>query len=174
MKRILVLPGWMTELQFYNPANNFQLQFGKIDLPIEDDDVVIGISLGALVVLRESSRIPGKIILINPPLPRRNIFVWLYRLMQMMAHETPFNGRQKFTHNPFRFLIEIVRCVALLSANFDATLTALPKERLTVIRGKQDRFFADELTVRYLRVKGVTVIETESGHNWSEAIEASL
>jgi hypothetical protein len=58
--------------------------------------------------------------------------------------------------------------------NFDATLTALSKERLAVIRGKQDCFFADELAVHYLRAKGVTVVETESGHNWSDAIEASL
>lgn len=174
MKKILVLPGWMRALQFYNPENDFQLQFGKIDLPVENGDVVIGMSLGALIVLRESSRISGKVVLVNPPLPKRSIFHWVISLVRMIVLESPFNNRQKFIRNPLRFAAEIVNCIKLLTTDFDAIISQIPKNRLTVIRGNGDTFFADEKAVAYLHSKNVNLIEVESGHNWSEAIESNL
>lgn len=174
MKKILVLPGWMSSLELYDEGSGLQLQFGKIDLPISADDIVVGMSLGALIVLRESSRIPGRIILVNPPLPKRNIFHWFTALLRMIAAETPFNNRQKFTRNPFRYAFEVARCIKLLMTDFDAALDAIPKDHLTVIRGRKDSFFADQKTTAYLRKKNVEVIEVDGGHNWSEAIEQSL
>lgn len=161
----------MKELKLFSPQNGLDFRFGKIEESLTAEDVVFGMSLGALVVLRESASIPGKIVLINPPLPRRSIFVWLGRWLRMTVYETPFNNRQKFTKNPLRFAIELVRCIKLLSTDFDAAITTLPKERLTVIRGRQDCFFTDNTATAYLRDKGVFVVEVEGGHNWNIGIE---
>ena len=174
MKRILVLPGWMTSIDFFNPQNGLILQFGKITVPVTEEDTVIGIRLGALIGLRESAKIPGKIILVNPPLPKRSIFIWLGRLIKMILQETPFNNRQRFTKNPFRLAVEVIHCIKLLSTDFGATLASLPKERLTAIRGREDKFFADNIAVSYLHEKGVNLIEVDGGHNWSKSIESCV
>lgn len=164
----------MTKLQLYNEKSDLQLQFGQLNLPIAGEDVVIGMSLGALVVLRESAHISSKIILINPPLPKRSISRWFLGLLHLIAAENPFNNRQKFTRNPARWVIEIIKCIRLLSSDFDPVINRIPKNRLIVIRGRKDTSFADEAAVEYLRLKGVKVIEIESGHNWSEVLERSL
>ena len=54
MKKILVLPGWMTSIKLYSTdAKSFDTLIGKVDLKTEDADYTIGVSLGALVVLRD-------------------------------------------------------------------------------------------------------------------------
>ena len=54
MKKVLVLPGWMRELRFYGNSGGFDVQIGTLNTAAASADVVIGFSLGALIVLRES------------------------------------------------------------------------------------------------------------------------
>jgi hypothetical protein len=135
----------------------------------------VGLSLGALVVLKNIKQIKGKIILVNPPLPRRNIFRWFVQWFNYVTHEGLFLERQKFTKNPIRYSREVFRCVQLLRMDFsnifdDQSL----KDALVVIRGKNDNYFCDEGAVNFLRSKGIMVIEVESGHNWNEEIEREI
>ncbi len=174
MRNVLVLPGWMTSLTLYENANDFEVCIGRLSEKSFAADHVIGISLGALVVLREAPHLQGRVILINPPLPKRNIFAWFFRWMNYVLHEGLFFQRQKFTTNPFLFCRELVGYIQLLTVDFSGNLDSLSAGKIVVIRGKNDRFFCDNETSDFLRSKNIELIEVDGGHNWCEAIEKAM
>jgi hypothetical protein len=174
MKKVLVLPGWMTSLELYGDSTDFDVCFGELDEGSFLADYVVGVSLGALIVLREMPRLQGKIILINPPLPERNLLVWFFRWAGYLSHEGLFLQRQRFTKNPFLFCRELVRCMKLLAIDFSKTFDSATAGKVVVIRGKDDRFFCDGQAADFLRLKRIEIVEAEGGHNWSEGVEMLL
>jgi hypothetical protein len=174
MKKVLVLPGWMTSLELYESDDGFDVCIGELDGISFAADYVVGVSLGALIVLRETPRIHGKIILINPPLPKRNILAWFFRWISYVSHEGLFLQRQRFTRNPLLFCREFSRCISLLEIDFSETFDSAPAGKITVIRGKNDRFFCDDQADHFLRSKHIEVAEIEGGHNWCSEIETLL
>src|SRR3989344_769291 len=136
MKKILLLPGWMRDLKLYGTESDFDIRIGKLDEEAVRADYVIGKSLSALVVLQNINRIKGRVILVNPPLPKRNILTWFIHWMRFVATEGLFFERQKFTRNPIRFISTFMGCIKILGIDFSETLERIPKERITVIRGK--------------------------------------
>ncbi|MCX6765437.1 MAG: hypothetical protein NT136_00480 [Candidatus Moranbacteria bacterium] len=174
LKKILLLSGWMTDLKLYRKYDDLTIQVSKLSSESEKIDYIIGLSLGALIALREWNK-SGKLILINPPLPKRNIFVWLGKWIKFILSEGLFLERQKFTKNPFRFITEIIKCVKLLSVDFSKVLDNIPEDKLVVIKGKNDNYFCDQKAVEFMRSKNITVIEVENaGHNWCEEIEKTV
>jgi hypothetical protein len=174
MKKVLVLPGWMTSLKLYkNSAGEFDMNFGKLSPEARDADYVVGLSMGALAVLKEADQIKGKIILINPLLPKRNVLVWFFQWTRYIIGGL-FIERQKFILNPIRWIIEIARCVKLLRIDFSDTLKAFPKDRLTVIKSKSDNYFCDLKALNFLNSLSINVIEIEGGHNWNENTEEEM
>jgi hypothetical protein len=172
-KKILILPGWMTKLELEGDYPNLSIQSGKLNVGAEDESL-IGFSLGALVALRDWNG-KGKLILINPPLPRRSIFTWLFNWVRYILAEGLFRKQQKFTKNPFKYVLEIAQCVKLLRIDFSKRLSSIPKEKLIMIRGKKDNFFCDDRAVQFVRAKGFQVIEVKNcGHNWCEALEKEI
>lgn len=171
MKRTF-LPGLnMIKLDFYgNPDITF-LTSRKLKSTDWSADYMIGFSIGCLTILKNADKITGKIILINPPLPKRNLVVWFGRWVRYLFTEGLFLQRQHFTKNPFKIVGEMVNAARVLSINFDAALEHFPKDRIIVIRGKDDKFCCDDQVVVYLRSKGIKVIDADGGHNWSEGIE---
>ena len=135
---------------------------------------VIGVSLGALIALRDIENIKGKIILINPPVPKRSIMIWFVQWVKFVVSDGLFLERQKFTVNPIRYISGIIDYIKLLSVDFSKTLDNISQDKITVIRGKNDTFFCDEFSVSFLHSKNIKVIEVESGHNWNEEIEKTL
>ena len=173
IKKILLLPGWMTGLDLYGEYDGLSIQFGKINKDI-GDAYVIGFSLGALVALRDWNG-KGKLVLVNPPLPKKNILIWLIRWLKFILSEGLFLERQKFTKNPFRYVIEIARCIGLLRMDFSKRFDDISKENLVIFRGKNDKFFCDDEAVKFMQAKGLRVIEVENcGHGWSENMEKAL
>ena len=161
-------------LKLYGNADDFDICIGKIDEGSLAADCIVGISLGALVVLREVPRIRGKIILINPPLPRRSVFTWFFRWINYVLHEGLFLQRQRFTKNPLLFFRELIRCKKLFATDFSKTFDFIPAGKARVIRGKNDRFFCDAQAADFLRSKHVEIIEVDGGHNWCRATEMLL
>lgn len=159
MQKTLLLPGWMRTLKLYKHSDSLAIHIGNLDTQSALADYVIGLSLGALVVLREIERIRGKVILINPPLPKRNLLIWLSRWIKYFISEGLFLERQKFIKNPLRFALEIMRCIKLLRTNFEKALDAVPKDRLIIIRGKTDKFFCDDTAANFIRSKGIRLFE---------------
>ena len=62
MKEILVLPGWMRSLKLYKADGDIDIRIGKLDAEAFLADYIIGVSLGALVVLQNMSQIKGRVI----------------------------------------------------------------------------------------------------------------
>ena len=175
MKKVLLLPGWMTSVKLYrNNIGEFDMRVGKLSKEDLSAEYIIGVSLGALVVLRDIKDITGKVILINPPIPRRNIFAWLIRWLRYVKIEGLFLERQRFTTNPAKFILELLNCIKLLGIDFSATLDHIWKEKIIVIRGKDDIFFCDNESVKFLRSKNINVLEFDGGHNLSEKMEETL
>ena len=175
MKKILLLPGWMESLQLYEDHKDFHVCIGKLDDACSSTDCVVGLSLGALIALKNIKYIKGKIILINPPIPRRTIFTWFVRWLNYVLHEGLFLERQSFTKNPIRYSRELIHCIQLLRTDFsDVFDNPQLKETLVVIRGKSDNYFCDEKAVNFLRSKNITIIEVDGGHNWNQEVEKAL
>jgi len=62
MKKVLLLPWWMTSVKLYkNNIDNFDVCIGKLNEKALSVKYVIGISLGALVALKEIKNIKGKV-----------------------------------------------------------------------------------------------------------------
>lgn len=174
MKKALVLPGWMTSLRLYkNNASDFDISYGKLSPEARNADFVIGVSIGALAVLKEINQLKGKIILINPPLPKRNILVWIFQWVKYIVGGL-FIKRQKFTLDPIRWVVEIIRCVRLFGIDFTNTLKAFPKDRLTIIKSKNDNYFCDSKALIFLHTFNVNIVEIEGGHNWNENTEEAM
>lgn len=173
MKNVLVLPGWMTSIDLYKDSKNFDICIGKLNEKCFYADCVVGLSLGALVVLRDTEKIKGKIILINPPLPKRNLLSWFGQWCSFIKHEGLFFERQHFTKNPFKFILAISSCLKLLLTDFEPIIRN-HKENITILRGVKDDFFCDNKAVEFFKSNKVQYIEFNGGHNLSQEMEITL
>jgi len=175
MKKVLVLPGWMTGVKLYkNNIEDFYVCLGKLDEKSLSADYIVGNSLGALVVLQDISKTKGKVILVNPPLPKRNFFVWLARWLKYVKNDGLFLERQKFTINPIKFILELIHCIRLLNIDFSKTLDNISENKITVVRAKNDIYFCDEEAVKFLHSKNIRIVEFDSGHNLSQEMEDTI
>lgn len=174
MKKVLVLPGWMTGLRLYKDGGDFEVNIGKLEEKNYSADFVVGLSLGALIALQDVERVKGKLILINPPLPKRSRAVWLLRWVKYMITEGFFLRRQKLTINPVKYIRAIIQCTQILNCDFSETLNRIPKDKVVVVRGNNDTSFCDEGAADYLRSKNIRVMEVPGAHNWNEEIEKEI
>jgi hypothetical protein len=76
MNNILLLPGWMRDLELYDPSK-LKVKIGKLDQDSASAEFLIGSSLSTLVISRDINQVREQIILINPPLPKRSVFEWV-------------------------------------------------------------------------------------------------
>ncbi len=174
MKKVLLLPGWVTSIKLFQVYKDFYIRFGKLNETDLNADYLIGVSLGAMIALRDVDKIKGRIILINPPLPKKNFFIWFVRWLKYLKAEGLFWKRQKFTTDPIKYILELVKCINLLSIDFSITLDNLVKDKIVVIRGKQDKFFCDDEAVEFLHSKNIKIVEFDGGHNLSLKMEETM
>lgn len=175
MKPIILLPRWMKSLKmFETDGYDFDIQIGKLSEKVEAGDCVVGLSLGALIALKNIKNIPGKLVLINPPVPKRNLSAWVVNWLKFIKTEGLFRERQRFTRNPFKFTLALVECVRLLHTDFSPVFDSVSKERLLVIKGSDDKYFCDYKAIEFLNSKKIRVVEVQGGHNWCEGIEKVL
>jgi len=59
VKNVLLLPGWMTSLKLYGNRNDLHVSIGKLNGKSLLANYVIGVSLGALIALRDIENISG-------------------------------------------------------------------------------------------------------------------
>jgi hypothetical protein len=151
-----------------------EICIGRPDEKALSADCVIGLSLGALEVLQDIGKIKGRIILVNPPVPRRSLAAWFVRWLRFVVSEGLFLERQKFTKNPLRYAVALAQNIRLLQRDPFEMLSAAINAQMTVIRGKNDKFFCDKEAVAFFRSHNIKVIEVDGGHNWCEALEDAL
>lgn len=174
MKKTLVLPPWMNTIKFYNTdVHDFHVSSGVLEEVSYSDDCVVGVSLGCSAILERVAYVKGNIVLINPLVPRKSLFLLVVQWSSYILGGL-FVERQKFTLNPLMLIGALRRAYVLLTTDFSDVLDIVPKDRLVVIRNKEDAFFCDTESVLYLRAKGVRVIEVEGGHNWDTYTEDEM
>ncbi len=118
MRMVLLLPGWLESLKMYGGDANLEICIDALDERSASADYIIGVSLGALVAPKNINRISGKIILVNPPLPKRSIFTWFVNWLRFLITEGLLPERQRFTRNPIIFIATLVDCIKLLTTDF--------------------------------------------------------
>jgi len=50
----------------------------------------------------------------------------------------------------------------------------IKNDGITVIRGKNDKYFCDGLAIEFLKSKGIKIVEIDGGHNWNEEMEKMM
>ncbi len=174
LNKILVLPGWMNYLRMINVKEYSEVWHGKT-YGNREIDYAVGFSLGALVILRDLNSNWKKIILVAPPLPKRNLLTWLINWIKYISIEGMSLRNQVFTKNPFKFIAELYRCIKLFRIDFSEILDNISKDKIIVMRGKNDNFFCDDKAVKFLHSKNIQVIEIEGvGHNWDEKFNMEI
>jgi hypothetical protein len=174
-KKILVLPGWMKEIKLYKEDRpDFSFHIGDLDKKSLEAEYLIGYSLGALAILDELNNFQGKVILVNPPLPKKDLYDCFGRWLNYNLTEGLFKERQRFTINPYTWLKGFLECIFLLSTDFSNNLKTFPKERIVVIRGKRDTYFCNDEAQTFLDSMGIKTVLVESGHNWNLEIEEAM
>ena len=174
MKKILILPRWVKSHKLYY-NEEIVCKVGNVDEEAKRADPVAGLSLGALILLRSHIQVVGKIVLINPPLPKRNLLTWFIQWLKFSLQEGLFSAhRVTYVINPLKFLSAVAECIRLLSVDFSKILDEIPKGKIVVIRGTKDYFFCDSQAVEFLKRKNIKIIEVDGGHNLSEAMEKAL
>lgn len=164
----------MNYIKLANQNSYTELWKGKTDKG-KEADFVVGLSLGALIVLQDLNPNWKKIILVSPPIPRRSIFVWFFNWTKYITTEGLSLKNQVFNKNPLKFIVELFRCIKLLSIDFSKILDNIPTDKIIVVRGKKDNFFCDDEAVEFLRSKNIQVIEIEGvGHNWDEKFNIEI
>ncbi|MFA6973637.1 MAG: alpha/beta hydrolase [Parcubacteria group bacterium] len=174
MNKKIVIPGWMNYLKINNLGDNFEILKGKVNID-ENAECIVGHSLGALITLRDFKHSWEKIILINPPLPKRSIIVWFFKWINYVVQEGLSVENQKFSVNPVVYFRELINCIRLLRIDFAPIIDNLPSDKVIVIRGENDYFFCDDKAVNFLRSKNIRIIEIANcGHNWCGKIEDAI
>ena len=166
----------MNTLGTYGDPSGVEIWKGDFDLNKKiEADYVIGHSAGANFALENRKRNKsGRIILVNPMFPQRNIFNWYFRLKKMHEEEG-YNPRRERAKGFKNIFLGACNLINLLLRNPKKIFLEIPKEDVIVIRGKNDLYFCDNAAVDFVKNFDIKVIEVEgAGHNWCDKIQEEI
>jgi hypothetical protein len=170
-----LIPGWMGAVMAYKKYIGIDIWLGK-DFPTDESvktPWIIAHSLGAHFALQAWHQDKEKkFILVNPLLkqkkPSQHIFAWL----KFFFTEGPDISKKISLLN----LPAAIRKFFLLDKiNLEDILKNISPERLTVVRGKRDKFLCDDVCVALIKKYNLRLIEIENvGHNWDNRVDAVI
>jgi hypothetical protein len=163
------LPGWMFDSSYYGFAPKvrlWQAPFKKIQPP--PAKILIGFSLGGNLALKwflEGNS--EKLILINPVIkPRSLAGLVLCHLRYLFADSV--KGKVDWSGTiSFKYLPRAAYSgVKIFNLNFWQTIEKCPREKVSLVFGEEDNFFASKEAKEILKTKGFKVTEVpQSGHH---------
>ncbi len=167
MRKSIILPGWMSRVKNYRMGEGSDIweEFGD-PMKLPEAEYIVCHSLGCHYALSnwQNGR-DNKLILVNPPIFKRNIFAWAWRWLRYLAAEGP--GVSFHDIGAKEIIAGIKNCQKLMQPDFRIVLKKLPKENLTIIRGKNDNYFCDREVADFARAENIRLIEVaDCGHNW--------
>src|SRR3989339_1463535 len=134
-------------------------------------DFFIGHSAGASFVLRYAAKRTSQYIFVNPLVKRKGIFFLFSRWIKYAFQE----GLPTEKFIPLKYWPgALIKVINLSRIDFLSAAKDIPKENITVIRGKNDNFFCDEEAARIIQENGIRLIEVAAGHDWNENIEEAV
>lgn len=171
-KMILLLPGTGQKVGNYKDYAGLEIWMkAGLKNELTKSDCLIGHSLGASFALAYNTNPDCRFILINPLVHKKSLAILIWRWLKFMSIErfemkkaVPF----KYWPYAFRKVLDLVE-VDVLNA-----LNNLPKDNISIIRGKKDSFFCDDEAVKIIKEKGFKLFEVEAGHDWNENIAGEV
>lgn len=176
-KKVLYIPGWLDKGERHGFRNNLDIWSQSVN--IERDfgvDYVIAHSVGCLVALANWHKHRDfKMIFINPVIFKKNIFRrWLDLVIREGIPESIWASI-----NPFLVIPGLVTIFWLFQTPAAEIIKRLPRDRLLVIYGENDRYLLDNGLIDNFRKQGFKVKALPGvGHNYDpkfdEVIEQTL
>lgn len=175
-KRLIFVPGWMDKAELHGYGNGLDIWMQEADSAEKiNAEFILGHSLGAAFALLVWQANQGvKVILVNPLIPKRSVFFWFLRWINFLIFEgiqMPFGRIAVFTH----FFSGTKKCLKLLDLDPLEILDQIPRNKLVVIRGKEDHYFCDRAVAKMIRSKNIRLVEVEkTGHGWNGKIDEAV
>lgn len=170
--KIVFIPGWMDTVKNRVDFDGLDIWLDDVDIDSEiDSEYVVGHSLGANWALLNWMKNKNiKLILFAPLVANKNIFIWFWRWRQFLTEEgTDMNQERMKCY--WHFIRDFRLLWLLLNSNLEHVLDVIPKDSITIIRGKNDQFFCDDEEAALIRNKGIKIIELDNvGHNWNDIV----
>ncbi|HCP08269.1 MAG TPA: hypothetical protein DIT25_00490 [Candidatus Moranbacteria bacterium] len=167
-EKIIFIPGWMKSVAFYGNyagPDIWQSREKKQDVSVASCIIAHSAGCNYLLAQDEFAR-AGKIILINPLLPKRNSFVWMCRwLRYALSGAMTYDRMNPLWNFPYAFY----KFFKVNDVDPLEMIEKIGKDKITVVRGIQDHFFCDNYSVKMLQEKNINLVEVENlGHEWDE------
>ena len=168
-KRILIIPGAFQFVKNYGNYEGVDIWLkSNFKEKIPASDYVIAHSAGAIFALTLFSHFQRrKFILINPPIKKRNTFVFFVRWIKFLVLE----GIKMEKVVPItNWIYGLKKLSKLLKVDTLEIIKKIPRDNVMIIRGEKDNFFCDQESVKIIKSNNIAVIEVEAGHDWNEKI----
>lgn len=166
MTKVLYVPGWMDVGHSYGLSPSLDIWDHKIDWQTNlEAEYLVAYSAGAIFALLCWQNNPKiKLVLVNPLVPRRSIPDVAMRWVRFI-----FSEGVPLTWERIKIIPHIFRGIALLwrftQVDTLAIIKLIPRDRLVVFRGSNDKYLFNETLAKIVEDAGVEVVNIEgAGH----------
>lgn len=171
---ILLFPGWMQDKGLY--GNYFYLNIWEkkyIGYDLTRAKYLLGHSMGTLPALLSWKENPDTIIILfNPILPKRSSINILFRFANMILTSSGSIKAIKGSTKLKYLLVAIQNTITFQEIDALALIREIPKDKLIIIRGKDDKYFCDLESKTILQNSGIDFFELEDvGHFWCSKVD---
>lgn len=169
-KKIIFIPGWLDVGKRHAYQNSLDPWHNKIKLDQDFKvDYVIAHSIGALLALKNWSLYKNyKIILVNPVISKRNIFIRWYKYIKNEGLPSSFKKTNKIIQATFSLL----KLIKLFKIPANDIISDILKDKLFIIFGENDKYLFDKEIAMKLKEKGIFVLKVkDSGHNYDKNLK---
>jgi hypothetical protein len=175
---VCFLPGWMFGAEYYgfeDKTGLWQSSLNKIR-PVSAK-TLIGFSIGGHLAMKwflegRSERL----ILVNPVIRPRSIGALIlchlrYLLKDSAAGKLDWSGTLSFKYLP----VALQSCFKIFGFNFWQMIEKCRPDKVAMVFGAEDDFFASDKAKQLLKEKGFKIIEVSyTGHHWSKEMRLEI
>ena len=171
-KKIIFVPGWLHSLDFYNRSEGLDIWICDEDFEKKANaDIFIGHSLGANFILANYYKDVEKLILVNPVL-RKNFWSAMGSWIRHAIFDKTNLDKVGMMLN---FFSSIKKARRIFKIDYEKILSEIPKEKIFVLRGKEDKYLCSKKSLDIFRKYNIEIIEIDDvDHNWGEVYEKEV
>ncbi|MBI4085708.1 MAG: hypothetical protein HY433_00460 [Candidatus Liptonbacteria bacterium] len=171
MKKVLIFPASFQYVKNYLKYDGVDIWLKPFPQDIPVADYYIGHSAGASFILSQQNSIRGgTYILVNPIIRKRTTMAFFWSWIKFFIFEDTKEGYKHKLIPMQDWPYVLQKVLELLNMDTLAIIRRIPKEKIVIIRGKNDYYFCDEKSAEIIKQNGINLIEVDAGHNWNEKI----
>jgi hypothetical protein len=170
--KIIVFPGAFQYVKNYGNYDGLDIWLKNFQQKeISKPDCIVAHSAGVNFSLTLKNPENCKFIFINPLIKKRNILSVLLSWIKFLFVEGVKMEKIAPINNwPYDFKL----IFKLLKVDVFDFIKKIPKDKITIIRGKKDDFFCDKKASEIIKKEGINLIEVDAGHDWNQNIEEAV